>query len=100
MSRSYKHIPYSGEKKDKFFKNYANRKIRRLPIDELSLSKKSYRKYFCSYDICDYKEVGTSFQNYWESLVKSWYLWKKDYGYPFPDREKAYKNYLRWYIRK
>ena len=100
MSRSYKRTPYVGLAKDKFFKNYANRKLRRLPPDELPLQHSSYKKNFSSYDICDYKEIGISFQHYWESLVESWHNWRKNYGYPYPDYDKAYKEYYRWYKRK
>ena len=70
MSRSYKHTPRAGDTKDKFFKKYANRKVRRLPTDEHPLKGKSYKKVFCQYDICDYETVGTSFEQYWERLVK------------------------------
>ena len=34
MSRSYKHTPRSGDKKDKYLKNYANRRLRRYPINK------------------------------------------------------------------
>ena len=49
MSRSYKHTPRSGEQKDKFFKKYANRKVRRLPIDEHPLKGTAYKKVFCQF---------------------------------------------------
>ena len=99
MSRSYKHTPRSGDKKDKFFKRYANRKVRRLPIDEHPKGN-TYKKVFCQYDICDYETVGISFEQYWKRLVKSWYAWERDYGYPYPDREKAYQEYCKWFLRK
>ena len=99
MSRSYKHTPRSGDKKDKFFKRYANRKVRRLPIDELPKGN-TYKKVFCQYDICDYETVGISFEKYWESLIKRWYEWERDYGYPYPDREKVYQEYCKWFLRK
>ena len=100
MSRSYKHTPRSGDTKDKFFKKYANRCVRRLPLDEPPLNNKSYKKTCCSWNICDYETVGTSFEEYWAGLVKSWHKWKKYFDYPFPDRDKAYQDYCRWYIRK
>ena len=98
MSRSFKHTPRSGDTKDKFFKRYANRKVRRLPIDE-HLKGNTYKKVFCQYDICDYETVGISFEQYWESLVKRWYNWEWRYS-EFPDREEAYQEYCRWFIRK
>lgn len=100
MSRSYKHTPRSGDTKDKFFKRYANRKLRRLPIDEPPLNHKSYKKNFCMYDICDYETVGTSFEQYWADLVKSWHRWRKYCGISLPTREEAYQEYCRWFIRK
>ena len=98
ISRSYKGTPRCGDTKDKFFKRYANRKVRRLPIDERPKGN-AYKKVFCQYDICDYETVGTSFEQYWESLVKRWYEWEWKY-YKFPDREEAYQEYCRWFIRK
>ena len=100
MSRSYKRTPRAGQQKDKFFKNYANRRLRRLPTDEHPYNNCSYKKYNCSWNICDYEEVGTSFEEYWERLVKSWQSWRHLYGYPFPCREQAYKEYCQWYKRK
>ena len=99
MSRSYKHTPRSGDQKDRYFKRYANRRVRRLPIDEHPLKGNDYKKVFCQYEICDYETVGTSFEQYWESLVKRWYewMWRSE---PFPDRNEAYEEYRRWFIRK
>ena len=99
MSRSFKHTPRSGDTKDKFFKRYANRKVRRLPIDEHPLKGNDYKKVFCQYEICDYETVGISFEQYWERLVKRWYEWEWRY-YPYPDRDEAYREYFRWFIRK
>ena len=99
MSRSYKHTPRSGDTKDKFFKRYSNHKIRRLPIDEHPLKGKAYKKVLHDYSICDYETVGTSFEQYWERLVKRWHEWRWQYE-PFPDRDKAYQEYHRWFIRK
>ena len=65
MSRSYKHTPYCGLKKDKFFKNYANRKLRRRKLDH-DLQHRSYKKDFCSWEICDYYEIETkNFEEYY-----------------------------------
>ena len=99
MSRSYKHTPRSGDQKDRYFKRYANRRVRRLPIDEHPLKGNDYKKVFCQYEICDYETVGTSFEQYWERLVKRWYEWEWRFE-PFPDREEAYEEYRRWFIRK
>lgn len=98
MSRSYKHTPRAGDKKDKFFKKYANHKVRHLPTDEHPAKGKIYKKVYHSYGICDYQTVGISFENYWERLVKRWH--QNGCGNPFPDRETAYKDYCRWFRRK
>ena len=45
MSRSYKKTPRSGDKKNKFFKKYANRKYRKLPLED-TVQHKSYKKTF------------------------------------------------------
>ena len=99
MSRSYKHTPRSGQQKDKYFKRYSNRKVRRLPIDEHPLKGKTYKKVLHDYSICDYETVGISFEQYWERLVKRWYEWEHQ-SFDFPDREEAYQEYCRWFIRK
>ena len=98
MSRSYKHTPRAGDKKDKFFKKYANHKVRYLPMDEHPTKGKIYKKVYHSYGICDYQTVGISFEKYWECLVKRWH--EKGCDKPFPDRETAYKDYCRWFRRK
>ena len=99
MSRSYKKTPRSGDTKDKFFKRYANRRLRRRKLD-IDLQHKSYKKDFCSYDICDYETVGTSFENFWRDRVKWWHSWRRYHNEPFPIREEAWKDYNRWYKRK
>ena len=99
MSRSYKKTPRSGDTKDKFFKQYANRRLRRKKLD-IDLQHKSYRKDFCSYDICDYETVGTSFEEFWRDRVKWWHSWRRYRGEPYPTREEAKKDYVRWYKRK
>lgn len=95
MSRSYKKTPRSGDTKDKFFKRYANRRLRRRKLD-IDLQHKSYKKDFCSYDICDYETVGTSFEEFWRDRVKKWHSGRIH----FPTREEAWKDYNRWYKRK
>ena len=90
-------------KKDKYFKKYANRKLRRKKLTH-DLQHKSYRKDFCSWEICDYYTIETkNFEEYYESRVSDWlryqYIWyMKDE--PFPTREECWKEYQKWYIRK
>ena len=99
MSRSYRHTPRSGQRKNKYSKKLANRKLRHLPIDDLPLNNKSYRKYTDYYDICDYETVGMSFEKYWDHIVAGWhnYFWKWD---PYPDRDQVYEEYCRYFLRK
>lgn len=69
MSRSYKKTPRCGDTKDKFFKKYANRKVRRNNTNHYN--HKSYKKLSCSWDICDYETVGRTFEEYWKKLYKT-----------------------------
>ena len=43
---------YNGSKRKQFFKNYANRVVRKSKDVP---NGKAYKRFFCSYDICDYK---------------------------------------------
>lgn len=54
MSRSYKKTPGWCDR-NPWQKNYANRRLRRVSVDHEIPSGGSYRKYSCSWDICDYK---------------------------------------------
>lgn len=100
MSRSYKHTPRCGERKDRAMKTYANRKLRRQKNDYF-LQHKSYKKNFCSYDICDYEEVGTTFEDYWKTCLRVWYIWHFRFpNDPYPDRNEEYRRWLKWYKRK
>ena len=56
VSRSYKE-PWATDyhRSKSYYKRLANRKIRKIPIDEDISNGRSFRKYYCSYDICDYK---------------------------------------------
>ena len=98
MSRSKKKTPRSGDKKDKFFKRYENHRLRKIPFEH-TLNHNAYKKHGEGWNICDYETVGISFEQYWESLVKRWYNWEWRYS-EFPDREEAYQEYCRWFIRK
>lgn len=52
MSRSFKKNPWIVDKKSKFAKRRANKKVRNTGI---VANGRSFRKVSCSYDICDYK---------------------------------------------
>ena len=99
MSRSYKKTPRSGDKKDKILKKYANRRIRQ-DKNASDLKYRAYRKRYQSYNICDYQDVGLTFEQFYNQYLSSWYRWGQDFGEPYPTIEKAKKNYYRWFIRK
>ena len=103
MSRSYKHTPYAGDRKKKWAKRQANKRLRRKKLTH-DLQHKSYKKDFCSYDICDYYTIETkNFEEYYKSCVSRWYRWQSMcwmHDEPFPTREECWKEYQKWYIRK
>ena len=100
MSRSYKKTPRSGDTKNKFLKRYANRKLRHNRNHDVILQNKTYRKTFCYYDICDFEEIGTTFEQFYARCIRYWHRWRKYHNEPFPTREKAWQVYLKWYKRK
>lgn len=63
MSRSYKHTPRSGEKKDSFFKRYFNHLVRRRKDCGNFNAYRKVRPYAC-YEICEYECVGLSFRDF------------------------------------
>ena len=95
MSRSYKRTPRSGDTKDKFFKRYYNKRLRKLPF-ECVLDNGTYKKYNCQWDICDYETVGISFEDYWRHLKRRFSNQPNILG----TKEEAYKEYIKWFIRK
>jgi hypothetical protein len=99
MSRSYKKTPYCGLPKDKEDKRYANRRLRRKKLTS-DLQHKSYRKDMCSWNICDYQEVGTSFEKYWSWVVRRWHQWCYRFNDDFPNRDECYREWYSMYKRK
>lgn len=88
MSKSYKKHPFY-KYKNKGMKQIANRKIRRNNND--IPSGKSYKKYFCSYDICDY----VSYQSFSE-FIKSY----KKYHRDIKSIKELYRKWYRFYRMK
>ena len=97
MSRSYKKVPVAALPKDKFFKNYFNRRVRR---NDETLNNSSYKKLSQSYDICDYRGDSMSFTDFWEREVRHWYEWEQELGKPFPNKKVAYRQWLKIYKTK
>lgn len=100
MSRSYKKTPYSGDRKNKYMKHYANKRVRRmLKNPEENLKYKSYRKVFDSYDICDYYFLEPNFELFYLAQITNWYSWRYQYE-KFPDRNECYKYWIKRYRNK
>lgn len=88
MSRSYKKNPYVTDHKvktSKEKKKFANKKVRN---HEDVPNGGAFKKYFCSYDICDFKWFYT-----WEEFKKIW----SDY---FKNEKEMYKEWYTTYKRK
>ena len=107
MSRSYKHTPYCGMQKDKFYKKYFNRKVRRnkdYDEDAEVLQYNQYKKKTDTWAICDYDEIGTTnFQKYYERQLYLHEVYKRQfphYNEPRPTREQCWKEYKLTYFRK
>ena len=103
MSRSYKHTPYCGMKKDRELKNYANRRIRRMKIEEDIPNYNSYKKMFPSWDICDWYFMPGSFNAYYKDEVNSYQHYQNIYPWYKKDKktkEQIHQEYNRDYIRK
>ena len=85
MSRSRKKYPFCKcEKSCKKGKKIANHKIRNLSkMNEEIPNGKAYKKFFCSWDICDYCHSCT---------YKEYLLWLKAWNYDLTDND-----YIDWY---
>lgn len=95
MSRSYKKSPVSTLAKDSFMKNYANRRIRRMAVDEEIKEGSSYKKISCSYDICD-------FVNYMTQNENKEFHHMLNIRYPFlaESEEEIWNSYQKHHVRK
>ena len=107
MSRSYKHTPYCGIQKDKFYKKYFNRKVRRnknYDEDAEVLNHNQYKKKTDAWSICDYDEIGTTnFQKYYERQLYLHEVYKRQFSHynePRPTRDQCWKEYKLTYFRK
>lgn len=95
MSRSYKKTPCCAPK-SRGMKKYANKIIRQ---DNNTYQNGSYKKRFCSYDICDYKFFET-FEEYFAGRVRQWYQWGYKYNYPYPNQKSEYRKWYKYYKGK
>lgn len=98
MSRSRKYHPYYKDRPSKGMKRIYNKRIRQALKDhELRLDYKSYRKLDDSYDLSDWHDCPGSFENYYKSCIRRWYMWRYE---PYPTKEAVWKEYLKYYLRK
>lgn len=76
MSRSRKQV-YGTCDRNPFMKNQANRRVRKLSVDESLPDGSKYKKYFCSYDICDFRCLDYTEKQFIDSqrriLNNGWY---------------------------
>ena len=94
MSRSFKHTPRCGDKKNKFMKRCASKRIRRDNLN-IEFNNKSYKKFFNSWDICDFEDVGVSFDEFCIGFMR-WH----DRFEELPSREELWQMYQKYYLRK
>ena len=95
MSRSYKKASYYGDKKGKDIKRIANHIVRNYLKDiNKILPRSSFKKVFCSYDICDYGWL-QSWEEYWEDCLRSYKEHPEWYKKPLNKKEE----YRSWYKR-
>ena len=101
MSRSYKHTPRCGDQKGTQSKRLANRKVRRKKLSEDIPQYSGFKKLYERWDICDYEEVGVSFEAYCAQRYRSWFSWQRWYrSESFPGLGDLRKEYEKYYVRK
>ena len=96
VSRSYKHTPRCGDRKGKYSKRYANRKVRRVRIEDSFPQYGGYKKMFESWNICDYEIKAKTFERYYADLLK----WSIRDGTPFPNWTHSRNQYEKLFLRK
>lgn len=89
MSRSKKKT-YGFCDRNPFMKNYSNRRLRRIPVKKTLSDGGSYRKHTCPWDICDWRFLLHSEQEF-RSHVEYW--WK-------PEPEGEYKNFEEYLVKE
>lgn len=86
MSRSFKKTPYAGDKKQHYYKNMANRRVRKNKDIQ---DGKKYKKEYCSWMICDYYDIVS-----WKEFLE----WRgDDYA---SEEEEARQDWFKIYKRK
>lgn len=99
MSRSYKKVPYYGDKKNKETKRIANKAVRNyLKNLEYELPKNSFKKVFPSWDICDFWWFQT-WDEYWNDCLKDYKEHPNWHKHP-PNKKKEYRRWYKIYKMK
>ena len=102
MSRSYKRFPYCGDAKGKAKKRLANRHIRQVLKRDYNanINHGAFKKYYESYNICDYGFI-CPWEKYWAGEIECFYRFKRRFGNAIPpNKQLAYKRWLKWYRNK
>lgn len=99
MSRSYKKFTVSKDQNSKFGKRMASRAIRR---EKSVQSGGDFRKYYCSWNICDYRSperfyTAEEFRRKWYDKTYRDLDWMRS---RFRTCKEAYRHWLRWYRMK
>lgn len=97
MSRSYKKVPYCGDRKGKEKKRAANQSVRAWLKQHptVSLQKSDYKRLYEQYDICDYFWIMT-WQEYWEDTILSCLRFNE----PYPNKKDVYRKWYKYYKMK
>lgn len=105
MSRSYKKVPYCGDKKGKQKKRAANHKVRSWlkQNPDFILKRNNYKKLYERYDICDYYWI-TSLQEYIDNEMKTYlyysYMYPSRFKEPLPNKKELYRKWYKYYKMK
>lgn len=109
MSRSYKKVPYCGDKKGKIKKRIANHKVRSWlkQHPDAILQKGDFKKLYETWDICDYYWI-TNWKEYWDSEIRTYYYFEymfpyrnvKKYKNKFPNKKESYRQWYKYYKMK
>lgn len=70
MSRSYTKVPVRKQRNDQYYKRFANKKVRQLPVDFEIPPGSTFKKLSERYDICDWRSVSFSKNN----EIREWRL--------------------------
>jgi hypothetical protein len=68
MSRSYRKV-YGHCDRNPFMKNLANRRVRRVDVNTTVPNGRAYKKFSCSYDICDFRSIDYTKKQFVDTLI-------------------------------